>query len=131
MRKQLILTLAAAVLLMAVPAKADPATAVFASGAIADWVSTYQLLNAPAVRVGDIEWHPAEGNPLIGWADSKPAAMVLMGAGIDIAGVLAWNRLTRNHPTLRKVGLVAAGAARFGFAYRNYKLMEKFKKGVH
>lgn len=84
----------------------------FAASASADWVTTYRL-----IRVGG-----GELNPAINWLEHRPAAMVALGAGIDVAGTVAWYRVTRNHKKLRVVGLVAATGFRVWLAARNHRL---------
>jgi hypothetical protein len=89
----------------------DLPTVAFASSAAADWVTTYRNRN-----------YFREANPVIGWLDHKPVAMIGLGAAIDTAGVYGWRRMTRNHTRLRAVGLYAATAARIAIAYRNDRM---------
>ena len=89
----------------------DLPTVAFASSAAADWVTTYRNRN-----------YFREGNPVIGWLDHKPVAMIGLGAAIDTAGVYGWRRMTRNHRRLRAIGLYAATAARVAIAYRNDRM---------
>ena len=93
----------------------DLSTVAFASGATADWISTHE--NVKYFR---------EGNPLLRWLDHKPKAMIALGAGMDVAGVYAWHRLTRNHPKWRRVGLYGAAAARAWITYRNVQIRRKY-----
>lgn len=89
----------------------DLSTVVFASGATADWVTTYR--NRDYFR---------EGNPLIAWLDAKPVAMIGVGVALDAASVYGWTRLTRKHTRLRAIGFYTAAAVRFGVAYRNDRM---------
>jgi hypothetical protein len=89
----------------------DVPTVAFASSAAADWVTTYRNRN-----------YFREGNPVIGWLDHKPVAMIGLGAAIDTAGVYGWRKITRRHKRLRDIGLYAATAARIAVAYRNNRM---------
>ena len=89
----------------------DAPTVAFASSAAADWVTTYRNRN-----------YFREANPVIGWLDHKPVAMIGLGAAIDTAGVYGWRRMTQNHKRLRAIGLYAATAARVAIAYRNDRM---------
>jgi hypothetical protein len=95
----------------------DVPTVAFASSAAADWVTTYRNRN-----------YFREGNPVIGWLDHKPVAMIGLGAAIDTAGVYGWRRMTRNHKRLRTVGLYAATAARVAIAYRNDRMRRSARR---
>jgi hypothetical protein len=101
-------------LLVATEARAqvDFATVTFAGAAAADWASTHESTK-----------YFREANPVISWLDHKPKAMIALGAGIDVAGVLAWHRLTRNHKRLRAAGLYGAAAARVFIAARNMRIV--------
>lgn len=93
-------------------------TAVFAGAAAADWTSTYRNLRGVDGR---------EANPTIAVCHGSerhgtcgPLTTVVLGAAIDAAGVVAWNRIVgRRHPKLAAVGLYAASAFRGYLAYRN------------
>ena len=95
----------------------DAPTLAFASSAAADWVTTYRNRN-----------YFREGNPVIGWLDHKPVAMIGLGVAIDTAGVYAWRKLTRDHKKLRAVGLYAATAARVAIAYRNDRMRRSVRR---
>ena len=94
----------------------DLPTVAFASGAATDWVTTYR--NRTYFR---------EANPVIGWLDHKPAAMIGLGVGIDVAGVYAWRRVTRNHKKLQAIGLYTAAAVRVAIAYRNDRMRRSIR----
>lgn len=100
-------------LLVATPAQAQSLklpTAVFASAAATDWASTY---------VGVTRHHQLEQNPLINQLQSRPVEMVVTGAAIDAAGVVAWQHLMRHHTRIGAVGLYVGAAARLYLATRN------------
>ena len=95
-------------------------TIVFAGAAGTDWVTTYRNVT----RGG------SEANPLLSPLRSKPKGMVALGAGMDIAGVLAWNHfIGRRHPRLAAVGLYVAAAARAYIAYRNNQRLNEHLRG--
>ena len=57
--------------------------------------------------------------------------MVALGAGMDIAGVLAWNHyMGPKHPRLAAVGLYVAAACRFYIAYRNNQRLNEHLRGL-
>ena len=95
----------------------DTPTVAFASSAAADWVTTYRNRN-----------YFREANPVIGWLDHKPVAMIGLGAAIDAAGVYGWRRFTRNHKRVRAIGLYAATAARVAIAYRNDRMRRSARR---
>jgi len=102
-------------------------TVAFAAGAAADWVTTYRNLKTPATISADglMRTEFYEANPMIGWAEDRPALMFTVAAGLDVAGVYAWHRLTERHRKIRAIGLYAAAAGRFALAYRNHRTRER------
>lgn len=94
-------------------------TLVFAAGAAADWSATIAVRHNPYLH---------ESNPLLKGLDAHhQALMVLTGASIDAAGVLAWNRLVgRHHPKLAALGLYAGAAGRIWLAQRNLHFDHRF-----
>ena len=88
------------------------ATFVFAGAATADWLSTRAMLK----RGG------TEDNPMLHWAQSKPDAMIVMGASADTLGVWALNKtLGKRRPKLAAVLLYAASAGRVYLTVRNMR----------
>jgi len=123
MRTTLGFLLAAALVSSAQPARAQsltPATTAFAAAAAADWATTYRNLASP--------YKPTELNPLLRFTHSKPVPTVLAGAAMDVAGVLAWQKLVgKRHPKLARIGLYAAAGLRVGMAVRNAHLYGVYK----
>lgn len=97
----------------------DLPTAAFATAAAADWASTYRMLSQTNAR---------ESNPLIRWADDTPAAMIALGASMDVAAVYGWKQITRNHRNWQKVGLYGATALRTFFAVRNTRRLQQYRQ---
>lgn len=113
-----------AFVLVATPAAAQEtapqlnrASAAFLLGAGADWLSTSLFLQEPGNH---------EQNPVLGWASPQPAAVVTMGAAIDVAGLWAARRFATktHHERLATIALYAAGAARGFLAYHNIRNMD-------
>ena len=87
-----------------------PTIAASAAGA-ADWASTYHALKYYRVR---------EANPLLQPFQQSPAALISVGAMIDVGGVSAWNLLVgRQHPRLASAGLWGMAAFRTYLAVHN------------
>lgn len=90
--------------------------ALFATAAVADWTATY-------IGVSTHRLH--EDNPMIAHLQQHPALMIGAGAGIDVAGAVAWTQLVgRHHPVLAKIGLYAATGFRTFLAIRNVSRMD-------
>lgn len=88
------------------------ATFVFAGAASADWLSTRAMLK----RGG------TEDNPMLHWAQSKPDAMIAVGASADAIGVWALNKtLGKRRPKLAAALLYAASAGRVYLTVRNMR----------
>ena len=89
----------------------DLATAsrMFEAAAAVDWATTVHSLGFH---------HGRENNLLINWAPTT-ATTIAVGAAIDLAGLAAWQRMTRDHPRLSAAGLYAATALRVFVAGRN------------
>lgn len=112
------------VLLLALVLSATPVVAqdlqlptiAFASAASADWVTTYRHM--PYAR---------EENPMLRWLDHKPAAMVAVGAGLDVASVYGWKKLTRHHRKWQTIGLYSAAAFRTFLAVRNTRRLHRLQ----
>lgn len=105
--------------LLPIPATAqtlDLSTIAFASGATADWVTTYQN-----VQVFD------EANPLLHWLDDRPKTMIAAGVAMDVGVYYGWRKVTKNHTKLRAIGLYSLAAVRAYVAYRNVQLMRRYR----
>lgn len=102
----------------------DAPTAIFAASAVTDWVTTHYLLQSSnGTREG------AELNPLLRWAEGRPALMYSTAVALDVASVIGWKKLTKNHSRVQKIGLYAAAGARFYLAYRNYQTAQDIRTG--
>ena len=84
--------------------------AAFAAAAAADWATTYYGQSSGRTR---------ETNPLIRRLQSRPAAMIATGAGIDVGMVLAVRAIGKHHPRMAKIYLYAASGVRVTLAVRN------------
>ena len=83
---------------------------VFAAAAAADWTSTYYALDNGC----------KEDNVVINRLQRHPPLLIFAGAGIDVAGMWAWNTYVgRQHPRLAKIGLYAAAGFRLYLAAKN------------
>ena len=87
----------------------DAASRMFEAAAAIDWGTTIHSLVFHRGR---------ENNPLINWAPTT-ATTVALGAAIDLAGLAAWQRMTRDHPRLSAAGLYISTAMRVYVAARN------------
>ena len=85
------------------------ASRMFETAAAVDWATTVHSLAFH---------HGRENNPLINWAPTT-ATTIAVGAAIDLAGLAAWQRMTRDHPRLSAAGLYASTALRVFVAGRN------------
>jgi hypothetical protein len=94
---------------LVVPTSTVISTSAFAVAAAADWATTAHFL---------IGHGGHEDNPVINWAPNAPAT-IAVGAALDVAGAIAWRRLTRGHPRWTATGFYAAAALRVAFAARN------------
>jgi len=85
------------------------ASRMFEVAAAVDWATTVHSLAFH---------HGRENNPLINWAPTT-ATTIAVGAAIDLAGLAAWQRMTRDHPRLSAAGLYVSTAMRVFVAARN------------
>jgi len=91
------------------------AETVWAAGASADLVSTFQFASSyPELR---------EQNPLVSWLRPHPAAMVGALAGIDTATFAGLDRWSRCSPRLAAIAFAALSAGRFYVTARNVNHM--------
>lgn len=81
----------------------------FLTAAAADWTTT---------AMNRSHGFP-EHNPLINWTDNTPT-MITVGVAMDLGGLWLWERLTRNHRRLTRVGLFVAAGLRFAVAAQNF-----------
>lgn len=87
-------------------------TLVFAGAASADWVTTYRFLTATPKHL--------EGNPLLGFTHSKPAATLAAGIAIDAGTLYLVHRVVGpKHPKIAAFGLYAVAGFRAAIAYSN------------
>jgi len=81
------------------------------AAAAADWMSTYHALKHYQVR---------EVNPLLQPWQRSPAALISMGALLDIGTVAGWNlTMGRAHPKIAAAGLWGMAAFRAYLAIHN------------
>ena len=94
------------------------ATTAYALSAAADKATT---LNC-TLRVGC-----GEATPGYAWLNRKsPALQMAVSTSVDVASVLAWNRIVgRNHPKLAAVGLFGMAVLRGSVAARNYQRVHR------
>jgi hypothetical protein len=93
------------------------ATIAASSAAAADWVSTYHALRFFSVR---------ETNPLLRPLDDHPAAMVTVGALIDVGAVATWHMtMGKKHPRIAAAGLWAMTAFRAYLVVHNIRTERK------
>jgi hypothetical protein len=86
-------------------------TVVASAAAAADWASTYHALKYYRVR---------ESNPLLQPFQQSPAALVSVGALIDVGTVSGWNLFVgRTHPRIAAAGLWGMAAFRTYLALHN------------
>lgn len=98
---------------LATPARAqDVSATIFAGAAVADWSTTYYNLT---------QKHNGERNPSLGWLAPHPRALVTLGAAMDVAGTVAWWRLTERHRRLRTAGFLAATGFRLYLVRHNLR----------
>src|SRR5579864_484765 len=87
----------------------SPEAGVFGGAAALDGATTVHFL---------VFHHGHEDNPLIKWAPTT-ASTIAFGAALDVTTLAVWERLTREHPHVQKLGLYVAAGARVFVAGRN------------
>lgn len=77
------------------------------------------MVTAEGLRRGRIR----EANPMLSWAEDRPALMLGVKAGLAVGSVIALRELRKKHP---RVAMIAAGVMAAGYAWvivRNVRLL--------
>ena len=110
-----VLAIGLAVLLPSISSAGDLKTPTIAASAAAaaDWVTTYHALKFYKLR---------EANPALRPLDHEPAAMVAVGAAMDVGLVTLWNTsVGQQHQRLAAAGLWTMAAFRTYLAIHNLR----------
>lgn len=89
----------------------------FVLGAVADWTSTAAFL-----RDGG-----REANPVIAWAQTRPTAMIGLGAAVDVGEILAirYGAARWHQRKLAVATLYGLAILRGAITYRNIRIMDQ------